>query len=244
MPEHASPPPRRNELGQPIGFALPEWKGAARPPRAPMTGRFCRLEPLNPDRHGADLFAAFAADAPGRNWTYLSHGPFAEQAAFEAWLQDYCQGEDPLFHAIVDTGDGRACGFASYLRIAPEIGSIEVGYINLAPRLQRTPAATEAMYLMMARAFDELGYRRYEWKCDCLNAPSRAAAERLGFTYEGLFRQALIYKGRNRDTAWYSVIDAEWPALRTAFQAWLDPANFDGQGQQRRSLSDLRTRKA
>lgn len=239
MPEDA-PPPRLNELGQPVGAALPTWNGAARPPRTPMAGRFCRLEPLDPDRHGADLFAAFAADAQGRNWTYLSHGPFAEEGAFQAWLRGTCQGEDPLFHAIVDTADGRACGFASYLRIAPDIGSIEVGYINLAPRLQRRPAATEAMYLMMARAFDELGYRRYEWKCDSLNAPSRSAAARLGFTYEGLFRQALVYKGRNRDTAWYAIIDSEWPALRRAFQAWLDPANFDHEGQQLQGLAALR----
>ena len=147
-------------------------------------------------------------------------------------------GSDPLFHAIVPAGSGRAEGVASYLRIAPEAGSIEVGHINFSPRLMRTPAATEAMYLMMKRAFD-LGYRRYEWKCDALNAPSRAAARRLGLSYEGIFRQATVYKGRNRDTAWYAAIDSEWPALKAAFETWLDPANFDAEGRQRESLRAL-----
>lgn len=147
-----------------------------------------------------------------------------------------CRGDDPMFHAIIDKASGKAVGVASYLRINPGAGSIEVGHINYARALQKTPAATEAMHLMMKQAFD-LGYRRYEWKCDARNAGARAAAQRLGLSYEGMFRQAMIYKGRNRDTAWYAAIDSEWPALRDAYESWLDPANFDENGKQRGSLS-------
>lgn len=231
-----------NQLGQPIGWPLPDWSPRSRPPRAPMEGRFCRIEPLDPGRHAASLFAANAEDTTGRIWTYLPYGPFASPEAYLTWAETVARGEDPLFHAILDGATGRALGVASYLRIDPPVGVIEVGHINYAPALQRRPAATEAMYLMMRRVFDELGYRRYEWKCDALNAPSRAAAERLGFTYEGLFRQATVYKARNRDTAWYSILDREWPALRDAFERWLDPTNFGADGQQRQSLSSL-TRK-
>ncbi len=203
-----------------------------------MAERWCRVEPLDADRHGADLFAAFTAAPDRRSWTYLPRGPFRDRADCDAWVADCAASADPMFHAVVDPAGGRALGVASYLRISPGAGSIEVGHIHYGPALMRTPAATEAMYLMMRRAFD-LGYRRYEWKCDSLNAPSRAAARRLGFSFEGVFRQALVYKGRNRDTAWYSVIDSEWPALRTAFSRWLDPANFDAAGGQRESLSAL-----
>jgi RimJ/RimL family protein N-acetyltransferase len=203
-----------------------------------MEGRFCRVEPLDPDRHGTDLYAANSLDEEGRNFTYLSGGPFATREAYFEWLNGFCRGDDPLFHAIVDLASGKPVGVASFMRIDPGNGVIEVGHINYSPLLQRKPAATEAMYLMMKRAF-ELGYRRYEWKCDSLNAPSRAAAQRLGFSYEGLFRQAIVYKGRTRDTTWYSIIDGEWPALRAAFERWLDPANFDAQGNQRVTLSSL-----
>lgn len=206
-----------------------------------MDGRYCRVEPLDPERHAHDLWSANADDAEGRMWTYLSVGPFAEEAAYRAWLDQVAPGDDPVFYTIVDARIGQAVGLASYLRIDPANGVIEVGHLQFSPRLQRTPAATEAMYLMMRRAFDELGYRRYEWKCDSLNAPSRAAAERYGFRFEGLFRQAVVYKGRNRDTAWFSIVDTEWPAVRDAFQHWLDPANFDTDGRQRHRLSDLRT---
>jgi RimJ/RimL family protein N-acetyltransferase len=171
-------------------------------------------------------------------WTYLAYGPFAGMDAYVAWMGRVCQAPDPLFYAIVEKATGKALGVASYLRIDPANGSIEVGHIAYSPQLQRTPAATEAMYLLMEQAF-ALGYRRYEWKCDSLNAPSRAAAERLGFTFEGIFRQAVIYKGRNRDTAWYAMIDKEWPALQAAFRQWLAPENFDVQGRQRERLTDL-----
>ena len=150
-------------------------------------------------------------------WTYMAYGPFASFAEYRAWMEQACRGEDPLFHAIRDKRTGRAGGVASYLRIDPPFGVIEIGHIALSPALQDNAASTEAMYLMMARVFDELGYRRYEWKCDALNEPSRSAAERLGFTFEGIFRQATMYKGRNRDTAWYAVIDEEWPALKAAY---------------------------
>jgi RimJ/RimL family protein N-acetyltransferase len=230
--------PPINELGQPIGFPLPAWVSRPDPPREPMDGRFCRLEPLDPVRHAAPLFTANAADKEGRSWTYLPYGPFSTLQSYRDWLSTFCLGTDPLFFAIVDRSDGQPAGVASYLRITPVVGTIEVGHIHYSPRLQRTPAATEAMYLLMKRAF-ELGYRRYEWKCDSLNAASRAAAQRLGLSFEGLFRQATVYKHRNRDSAWYAAIDTEWPALCEAFQTWLDPNNFDGNGQQRRRLGDL-----
>jgi RimJ/RimL family protein N-acetyltransferase len=227
-----------NALGQPIGVQVAGWTPPPRPPREPMVGRACRVEPLDPARHGAQLHAANALDRERRNWTYLPYGPFATLDEYLAWLNDVAAASDPMFHAIVDPATGEAVGVASYLRIDPNAGSIEVGHINYSPKLQRTVAATEAMYLMMQRAF-ALGYRRYEWKCHSLNAPSRAAAQRFGFSYEGIFRQARVDKGRNRDTAWYAMIDREWPALDAAFRRWLDPANFDEQGRQRTALAAL-----
>lgn len=226
---------RRPESARPIGAPLPDWTPRARPARAPMVGRFCRLEPLEAARHAAGLFDAYAEDASGVGWTYLPYGPFGERGAFDAWLEKMTSGEDPLFFAILDES-GRAVGVASYLRINPEMGTIEVGHIHYSPLLQTTRAATEAMYLMARRAFDELGYRRYEWKCDSLNAASRRAAERLGFTYEGTFRQHRMYKQRNRDTAWYSILDSEWPEVKRRLEAWLAPENFDDRGEQRTSL--------
>ena len=203
-----------------------------------MEGRFCRLEPLDLAQHSEPLFVANAADLNGQSWTYMAYGPFPNLASYREWMHSSCLGNDPLFFAIIDLADGQPAGVASYLRITPASGSIEVGHIHYSPRLRRHPAATEAMFLMMQRAF-ELGYRRYEWKCDALNAPSRAAAQRLGLSFEGIFRQATVYKNRNRDTAWYAAIDTEWPALREAFQSWLAASNFDANGQQRSRLTDL-----
>jgi len=235
-----APDQHSNTLGQPIGFPLPDWQPCPVPGPEPMTGRTVRIEPLTAG-HGDDLWEAYSADAEGRMWTYLPIGPFFnDRAGFDAWIADCAASRDPLFHAVVSTETGKAVGYASYLRIEPKVGVIEVGHITLSPALQRTAMSTETMYLMMARVFDELGYRRYEWKCDNLNAPSKAAAERLGFRFEGVFRQATIYKNRNRDTAWFSILDGEWPALKAAFQAWLDPANFDENGRQRRSLAACR----
>jgi RimJ/RimL family protein N-acetyltransferase len=233
-------PAYHNESGQPIGAPLPGWTPRPPPPRTSMTGRFCRVEPLDPERHAGDLFAGFSEDRDGRLWTYLPRGPYPSFDSYREWALTASRSDDPLFYAIVDAASSRAGGVASYLRIDAPHGVIEVGSITYSPLLQRRPAATEAMYLMMRRVFDELGYRRYEWKCDSLNAASRAAALRLGFRYEGLFRQATVYKGRNRDTAWFSVIDKEWPDLRTAFERWLDPGNFDAERRQRASLASLR----
>jgi RimJ/RimL family protein N-acetyltransferase len=229
-----------NELGQPVGQPVPGWSPRPAPPRTAMTGRFCTVIPLDPERHAGQLFAAYADDREGRLWTYLPRGPYASVDEYRRCAEDAAGRDDPLTHAIIDNTTGEAVGTAAYMRIEPAVGVIEVGSITYSPRLQRRPAATEAMYLMTRRVFDELGYRRYEWKCDSLNAPSRAAAQRLGFRNEGLFRQATMTRGRNRDTAWFSIIDREWPALRDAFERWLDPANFDADGQQRRNLASLR----
>jgi len=226
-------------LGQPIGFPVEGWTERPRPPRTAIEGRHCRVEPIDPTRHAADLHAANREDARDRIWSYLPYGPFETLDDYRAWMEATCLGDDPLFHAIVDAKTEKAVGVASYLRIEPPVGVIETGHINYAPRLQKTAAATEAMFLMMRRVFDELGYRRYEWKCDALNAGSRAAAVRLGFTFEGVFRQATLYKGRNRDTAWYAITDGDWPAIKAAFERWLDDANFDADGRQRESLSVL-----
>ncbi len=222
----------------PRGAPVPGWTPRSRPPRAPLTGAHCRLEPLDPDRHAAGLWQAFAADTAGRGWTYLPYGPFADIGGLRAWLDGVAGSDDPLFHAILD-GAGPA-GVASYLRVTPEHGTIEVGHIHFGPRLQRTSAATEALYLMLKRAFEELGYRRMEWKCDALNAASCRAAVRLGFAFEGVFRQATIVKGRNRDTAWYSLLDREWPDAARAFEAWLAADNADAQGRRRRPLAAFR----
>ncbi|MCC7032877.1 MAG: GNAT family N-acetyltransferase [Acidobacteria bacterium] len=245
---------RLNDLGQPIGEALPGWTPPPMPPHTTMTGRLSALSPLVP-ADATRLWEAFGLDSEGRNWTYLSQDPYEHYEDFAEWVRGASASVDPQFYSVRVQGAGgqgappvssaasslsasSASGVASYLRIAPAMGTIEVGHIHFSPLLQHTPAATEAMFLMMQRVF-ELGYRRYEWKCDALNAPSRRAAQRLGFSFEGIFRQALVVKGRNRDTAWYACIDREWPSLRAAYERWLDPANFDEQGRQRVSLSSL-----
>jgi len=228
-----------NHLGQPIGFSVPGWTKRPPPPRTPMAGRFCRVEPLDLQRHAAELHQANSEDTEGRMWTYLPWGPFAGFDDYVAQMTAALRDETRLMHAIIDTRGGKALGVAYYLNISSASGSIEVGGLAYSPALQQTPAATEAMYLMMRRVFDELGYRRYEWKCNALNAPSRSAAKRLGFKFEGIFRQADVVKGHNRDTAWLSMTDREWPAIKEAFERWLDPGNFDSAGGQRVSLSSL-----
>ncbi len=244
-PPSAAPPPsssgsdlvpgeRFNSFGQPIGELVKSWTAPPHPPVTTLEGHFARLEPLDRSLHGRALFEAYAAD-DGRLWTYLPYGPFPNYEDFEAHIDHLAGRDDPQFYAIIDRASGRPLGVASYLRIDPANGVIEVGHLAYAPALQRTATATDAMYLMARYAFD-LGYRRYEWKCDSLNHPSRAAAERLGFQYEGTFRQAVVYKGRNRDTDWLSILDSEWPALRASFERWLDPANFDADGAQRTLL--------
>jgi RimJ/RimL family protein N-acetyltransferase len=225
-------------LNQPIGLEVTGWKPPPLPRRVPMTGRFCRLEPLDPAQHAESLFIANSMEVTGRNWTYLPYGPFDSLQDYRTWLEQTCTGNDPLFFAVINAASQRAVGLASYLRIMPDSGSLEIGHLNFSPLLQRTPAATEAMYLMMAHAFTS-GYRRLEWKCDALNEPSRTAAQRLGLSFEGIFRQATLTKGRNRDTAWFAAIDREWPALRDALEKWLAPANFDKKGRQKTALSLL-----
>lgn len=230
--------PRVNSLGQPIGAAVPDWRPPPLPPRQSLPGRLCIVEPLDASRHAQSLFEAVALDGEGRMWTYLGYGPFPTAGAYREWLEAQSRSADPLFFTIVDRATSRPVGVASYLRINPGDGVAEIGHLAFSPLLQRQAAATEAIYLMIRQLFD-LGYRRCEWKCDALNGASRAAALRLGFTFEGVFRQALVYKGRNRDTAWYSIIDAEWPALDVCLRCWLDPASFDEHGRQRTSLSAM-----
>jgi RimJ/RimL family protein N-acetyltransferase len=230
---------RLNEFGQPVGVAVLNWSGSKTPKGDVLDGRLCRLEALDAGRHADDLADAFALDPDGRIWTYMASGPFASKGALKQWLTTVSKQDDPLFYAIVDKACAKAVGIASYMRIAPTAGSIEVGSIAFSPLMQRTPLATEAMFLMMQHAFEALAYRRYEWKCDALNAASRKAALRYGFRFEGIFRQALVYKGRNRDTAWFSILDREWPAVRAGFTAWLAPENFDQDGGQKKKLSEL-----
>ena len=224
-----------NELGQPIGWPVATDLPRPRPEKVRLEGRFCSLVPLDVEAHGGQLWEAFSADTTGVNWTYLPVAPIETEAGLGVFLRAAEASEDPLYFTVLNA-EGRAVGHATYLRIDPANGVIEVGYIHFSPLMQRTPMSTEAMYLMMAYVFETLGYRRYEWKCDALNAPSLAAAKRLGFTFEGVFRQAVVYKGRNRDTAWLSVLDSEWPALKARFERWLDVENFDSKGRQRTRL--------
>lgn len=231
---------RTNAFGQPIGFPVEDWTERARPPRTRMIGRYCRIEPLDAERHAGDLYEAFTEASDERDWTYLVPQKPMSLSEYRDFLTAESSSEDPLRFAVVATESGKAVGRIALMRIDTLNGVIEVGGIMYSPRLQRKPAGTEAIYLSAKRVFDELGYRRFEWKCDALNAGSRAAALRYGFTFEGIFRQAMVYHDRSRDTAWYSMLESEWPRARRAFERWLDPDNFDGQGRQRRSLADLR----
>jgi RimJ/RimL family protein N-acetyltransferase len=214
-----------------------EWTPARRPGRETLEGAYVRLEPVDPARHQIGLWVA--AGEP-EIWRYLPYGPWADEAALAAHLRSNAASEDPRFYAVVDLRDGRAGGVASYLRITPEHGVIEIGHIWFGKSLQRTREATEAIYLLARHAFDDLGYRRFEWKCNAANGGSVRAAERFGFTFEGTFRQHQIVKGENRDTAWFAMLDHEWPAIRAGFEAWLADDNFDEDGRQRRRLEELR----
>ena len=226
---------RHNQLGQVVGFPLPGWKPPPLPPHEAVEGRWARLEPLDPKRHAASIYRGVSMDPEGRNWTYSPAGPFSGLVDFAAWLRGVSSSEIPMWFAIVDRSCREALGIASYFEADPPNGVIEIGGVHFPEPLKRTVAATEAMYLMLRTVFD-LGYRRCEWRCDALNGPSRAAAERLGFSFEGIFRQHWVYNERNRDTAWYSMIDSEWAATRHAFEEWLDPDNFDDHAVQRTKL--------
>lgn len=219
-----------------FGEPVVDWVVPPRPGREVLEGQWCRLEPLEAERHAADLYRANAAD--DGIWDYMAYGPFHSAATYHRWVRESEETTDPCFYAIRNLETGHLGGVASFLRIAPEVGTIEVGHICFSPELQRTRAATEAMALMMRWAF-EAGYRRYEWKCDALNLGSRRAAQRLGLSYEGTFRQATMYKGRNRDTAWFAATDKDWPALAEAWRVWLSPGNFGPDGRQVERLSDL-----
>lgn len=224
----------------PIVEPLPSGRA---PSGAPLVGAGVGLEPVNVAAHASSLYAlSHARPEDGALWTYLPYGPFPDRSAFEGWLAERARSEDPLFFALVDLATGAASGMASYLNIVPANGCIEIGHIWFAPPLQRTRAATEAIFLMMRHVFDDLGYRRLEWKCNALNAASMRAARRFGFTYEGTFRQHMVVKGRNRDTAWFALLDREWPPVRAAFERWLAPDNFDAAGRQRMSLGTLMPR--
>ena len=232
--------PAGSESGKPIGKSLQDWAVPERVSHEPMDGRWCRLERIDPLAHAESLFATSVGDSGVDLWRYLPYGPFASLQDFQAWMSTLCSTDDPLFFAVVDKAIGRAVGLASYLNIRPSEGVVEVGHITYSDLLQNRTAGTEAMFLMMQRVF-ETGYRRYEWKCDLLNASSKVAAQRLGFTFEGVFRQATVYRQRNRDTAWFSIIDSEWPRLRHGFQSWLSPKNFDDRGNQIERLTEFLT---
>jgi RimJ/RimL family protein N-acetyltransferase len=227
-------------IGMQVGPPVDPLPSGRSPTRATLRGTDVRLEPVDVAVHAAGLYAlSHARPENAVLWTYLPYGPFPDTAAFESWLSERARSEDPLFFAVVEEESGRASGMASYLNIVPAMGCIEIGHIWFAPPLQRTRAATEAIFLMMRHVFDDLGYRRLEWKCNALNEPSMRAARRFGFTYEGTFRQHMVVKGRNRDTAWFALLDREWPTIRAAFERWLAPDNFDPAGRQRISLSAL-----
>ena len=227
------------DTGLPIGPRLADPRPAKAPERSVLEGRHARLEPLDPDRHGDDLRDASAPSDRSARFRYMPELPPDSPGLFSTWLAGAAASADPLFFAVIDRATGRAEGWQTFLRITPVHRCIEIGNIYWGPRIAGTRVATEAMYLFAAYALESLGYRRYEWKCDALNAPSRRAALRFGFTYEGHFRRAVIIRGRNRDTAWFSIIDEEWPALKAAYERWLAPENFDPQGRQRTRLSEL-----
>ncbi len=220
-----------------MSAALAGWQPRPRPARAPLAGRYARLEPLEPARHGDELHAASMAPGAEARFRYLSDAP-QERAAFEGWLARAAASDDPLYFAVIDLATGRCEGRQSFLRIAPEHGVIEIGAILWGPSIARTRVATEACFLAARHAFDALGYRRFEWKCDARNEPSMRAARRFGFTYEGTFRQHMVVKGESRDTAWFAIIDRDWPARRAAFERWLDPDNFDAAGRQKTRLAE------
>lgn len=233
-----------NTFQQSLGPDLPGWTARERPQPGVIDGQRCRLEPLDAGRHGGDLHAAFVTAADDRDWTYLPIGPFTSEAGYRAHLEAAAASLDPLHFAVLDKASGQAVGTLALMRIDCGHGVIEVGHVIFSPRLKRTALSTEAQYLLMRHVFDGLGYRRYEWKCDHYNEASRRTAARLGFQFEGVFRQAAVYKGRSRDTAWFSIIDSEWPAIRAAFEHWLAPGNFDAMGRQRQALETVREAQA
>lgn len=229
-----------NEYDQPVGEPVNNWTVRPRPSDIVLSGRTCHLEPLSASKHAHQLYAAYSQAPDGRDWTYMPFGPFTSFEEYRKHAEVLEKSEDPKHFTVISTSSGEAVGTLSLMRINPENGVIEVGYITFSPLLKRSALSTEAQYILMAYVFDQLGYRRYEWKCDSLNEPSRKAADRLGFRFEGIFYHNVVYKGRNRDTAWYAITSDQWPALKSAFEAWLLPENFDEHGQQIKALKDFR----
>ncbi len=215
------------------------WQRCKRPTRSTLVGKYCRLEPLDPKRHGDELFVASMAPGVAERFRYLFDGP-QDRADFDGWLTWAAASEDPMFFAVIDSASGRCEGRQALMRITPEHGVIEVGSILWGPAIARTRVATEALYLFACYVFDALGYRRFEWKCDARNEPSKRAAARFGFIYEGTFRQHMVVKGENRDTAWFAMLDIDWSTIGKSFEQWLDPSNFDPLGRQKIRLEDLR----
>lgn len=228
----------KNKFNQVLGQSLENWKPAKVPERKMLKGQYCSLEPIDLSKHADKLLANLSFENAGESWTYLPYGPFDNNEEFRTWISEINSDKDTELYAILNAAD-EPIGIAGYLRINPEHGVIEVGHLHYSKFLQKTPAATEAMYLMMQYAFDSLGYRRYEWKCNALNKSSESSALRLGFKFEGIFRQHFVFKNRNRDTAWFSILDSEWPALKEKFTKWLDKMNFDSNGNQITSLRDI-----
>lgn len=231
-----------NDYGQPIGEALPQWQERPRPERITLPGEYCTLMPFSAEEHGKALFQAYSQAPDGRDWTWMPVGPFLKEQDYLDYAATMEQSQDPLHFAIIDNVSGRPVGSVALMRIDARNGVVEVGHVAYSRLLKGTRVATEAQYLLMKYVFDTLGYRRYEWKCDNLNEPSRRAALRLGFQPEGIFRQAVVYKGRTRDTAWFSLLDKEWPSNQRALASWLSADNFDVSGVQRHPLSFFRAR--
>lgn len=219
---------------------LNDWRPRPRPGRVILEGQFCRVEPLDPARHGGQLFAASMAPGAEDRFRYLFDSP-QDRAAFDGWLTRAAASEDPMFYGVIDLPSQRCEGRQAFMRITPEHGVIEIGSILWGPAIARTRVATEALFLFARYAFEELGYRRFEWKCNARNEPSMRAARRFGFTYEGVFRQHMVVKGQNRDTAWFAIVDTDWPSIRSAFEQWLAPTNFDPAGRQKVRLAACRT---
>ncbi|PHM36628.1 amino acid acetyltransferase [Xenorhabdus mauleonii] len=233
-----------NEYGQPIGLAVPHWIPREYPSLNLIVGQYCRLERINSSKHADSLYLSYQMAQDDRNWTYIPVGPFSERSEFDKYIEDLESSQHSLYYAIIDPLTGNALGTLALMRIDPQNGTIEIGHVVYSPKLKKTRIATEAQFLLMNYALEQLGYRRYEWKCDALNEPSRKAAIRLGFTFEGIFRNAIVYKGRSRDTAWYSITNEDWPVLKRTFEEWLSPSNFDDNGNQLLTLSFQYVRKA
>jgi RimJ/RimL family protein N-acetyltransferase len=228
----------KNQFGQIIADSIENWTTRQKPTKTTIQGKYCSLEPIEINKHASKLFDSLAIENQGESWTYLPYGPFDTLDKFKDWLTETMSDNDTLLYAILDFETQQPIGISGYLRINPEHGAIEIGHLHFSKLLKQTPLATEAIYLMIRLAFDKLGYRRCEWKCNALNEPSRLAAERFGFKFEGIFRQSYVFKNRNRDTVWFSIIDGEWVRLKEKFETWLHPSNFNVAGKQILKLTE------